>query len=451
MNQIFVLIVEDEAIQGELISDILSQQQYQTHWVESAEDALEALKKAQYQIVISDWRLPNQDGLWLLQEVNKQYPEIYFVLATAYGSIQHAVEAIKTGAKDYLTKPYSKDQLLFCIDRASKTISLTEENKNLSSELKERQQLVDMVGSSKAMQKIFAQVQKLAPTNATIHISGESGTGKELAARALHKLSPRKDKPFIVINCGAIPEGLAEAELFGAEKGSYTGSHSKKIGSFEAADGGTLFLDEVAELSPAIQTKLLRVLQESSVSRIGSNKSQPIDVRVISATHKSLSDLVAQEKFREDLLYRLNVIPIKMPALRERLEDLPALIQFFNEKHSRNHQMTPIEFSKAAYRSLESYYWPGNIRELGHCIERLMLLSTNNKIHLKDLEFLHHNTNKNTELILPETGINWEQMEQNFYKQALSYSKGNKKKAAQLLGLSYKSFLYRLEKFLISD
>ncbi|NVJ67985.1 MAG: sigma-54-dependent Fis family transcriptional regulator [Gammaproteobacteria bacterium] len=451
MHNSKVLVVEDETAQGQLIQDILEQNGYQCSFVESAEKAATLLKSELFDIIISDWRLPEKDGLWLLEKSKAIHPNSYFVLATAYGSIQHAVKAIKLGASDYLTKPYSRDQLLFCVDRAAEKIQLTQENQSLKSELKERKRLVDMVGSSKPMQKIFQQVEKLAPTNATIHISGESGTGKELAARALHQLSDRKSKPFIVINCGAIPEGLAEAELFGAEKGSYTGSTQRKIGSFEAADTGTIFLDEVAELSPNIQTKLLRVLQESSITRVGSNKPVSIDVRVISATHKSLGELVSKGEFREDLLYRLNVVPIQMPALRDREEDLPTLVNFFNQKHSKAHGMPALKLNKTILNKLEDYSWPGNIRELSHCLERLMLLSDNGNLTAEDLDFLNQSPEKSSEIKLPKQGLNWEQLEQSLYRQALDQAKGNKKRAASLLGLSYKSFLYRLEKFLISE
>ncbi len=451
MNDKKILIVEDEQDQALIIHEILRGNGFDSHYVDNAEEAFERCKLETYSIIISDWRLKDNDGLWLLKNLQTLPVMPYFILATAYGSIQHAVEAIKLGASDYLTKPYSKSQLIFCAERAIEKISLTNENLELKSELKQRNKLVDMIGSSKPMQKIFQQVEKVASTNATIHISGESGTGKELAARALHILSDRKNKPFIVINCGAIPEGLAEAELFGAEKGSYTGSTQRKIGSFEAADGGTVFLDEVAELSSSIQTKLLRVLQESCITRIGSTKNIPINVRIISATHKSLNDLVTANKFREDLLYRLNVIPLKMPALRDRIEDIPSLLQFFNDKHSKTHNKPKLTFSDAVLKILEQYSWPGNVRELSHSIERIMLLSDTPKVTVNELYFLQENTTGSEKLKLPRAGLNWQEHEKDFYKQALDIAQGNKKKAAKLLGLTYKSFLYRLEKFLISD
>ncbi len=449
MTKAKILIVEDEVSQGKLIQEILSEQGYITSYLETAEDALELLQAESFDIIISDWRLTGKDGLWLLEEAQKIKPNIYFVLATAYGSIQHAVEAVKKGASDYLTKPYSRDQLIFCVERACEKILLTKENSSLQQELQQRSQLIDMIGNSKPMQQIFHQLQKLAPTDATIHINGESGTGKELAARALHKLSPRSKKPFIVVNCGAIPEGLAEAELFGAEKGAFTGAVHTKMGCFEAANGGTLFLDEVAELTPAIQTKLLRVLQDSTLTRVGSQQTVAIDVRIISATHKCLKDLVSQNLFREDLLYRLNVIPISMPALRERISDLPALITFFNHKHASQHQVPPLKINQPLLQTFEGYSWPGNIRELSHTIERLMLLSDDGNITKGDLSFLESPKEAET-LSLPQSGISWEKMEHTFYKQALEYANGNKRKAADLLGLSYKTFLYRLEKFLIS-
>ena len=449
-----ILIVEDEQAQGQLIESILLGENYHAQWVDSAEKAIQMLNTSHFDLIISDWKLPKKDGLWLLAEVKTLFPHCYFILATAYGTIEHAVEAIKSGADDYLSKPFTRETLLFSIDRAYKNLSLSAENEQLHNQLSERKQLVDMIGSSKSMQNIFQQIEKLAATQVTIHISGESGTGKELAARALHQLSGRKHKPFMVINCGAIPEGLAEAELFGAEKGSFTGSTATKIGTFEAANGGTLFLDEVADLSPNVQTKLLRVLQDGSFSRVGSNKLTEVDVRVISATHKDLQTQVQQGSFREDLLYRLQVIPITMPPLRERLEDLPALIDFFVTKHAQQHGVDKPIFTAEAFEKLKAYHWPGNIRELGHVIERVMLLCDNDKIQHSDLFFL--NTKETAPLPvkhfeLPEGGIDWQTLEQHMYKQALHKTNNNKRQAAKLLGLSYKSFLYRLEKFLISE
>ncbi|NVK21611.1 MAG: sigma-54-dependent Fis family transcriptional regulator [Kangiellaceae bacterium] len=454
-NTVKILIVEDEQAQGQLVESIINSAGYHALWVESAEDAIKQLNTVPYDLVISDWKLKDKDGLWLLQQVKQQHTHCYFILATAYGTIEHAVEAIKSGANDYITKPFSKDTLLFAIERAAKQIYLAGQNIALKQQLSERQQLVDMVGSSKAMQKIFNQVEKLAATQATVHISGESGTGKELAARALHQLSDRSDKPFIVINCGAIPEGLAEAELFGAEKGAFTGSTATKIGKFEAAHKGTLFLDEVADLPLTMQTKLLRALQDGTITRIGANQPIQVDVRVISATHKNLHEMVTQGEFREDLLYRLNVVPITMPPLRERCEDLPALLNFFINKHASKHNIEKVNVTNQAFELLSHYHWPGNIRELGHCIERVMLLADHKNLTEDDFSFLQTNHDPiqqlKTNFQLPDKGIDWPSLEKHLYQQALDKTGNNKRQAAQLLGLSYKSFLYRIEKFLISD
>ncbi|WP_446728524.1 sigma-54 interaction domain-containing protein [Pseudoalteromonas sp. G4] len=295
------------------------------------------------------------------------------------------------------------------------------------------------------MQKVFQRIEKVASTSATVLISGESGTGKELAARALHKISPRKDSPFIAINCGAIPESIAEAELFGAKKGAFTGANQDKLGKFAAADGGTLFLDEVAELSPQLQTKLLRFLQEGVITPLGCHEEVSVDVRVIAASHKQLLAQVEEGLFREDLYYRLNVVPIHMPALRERTEDIGKLIHHFKTKFCQQYGSQEQQLSATTLKQLLSYSWPGNVRQLSNCIERYALLGDENEL----IESLNHNSQspaQSEQFVIPDEGIDWHQFERDILLQACKRADNNKTAAAKLLGLSYKAFLYRLEK-----
>jgi two-component system NtrC family response regulator len=284
-------------------------------------------------------------------------------MVTAYGSISHAVQAIRQGADDYLPKPYERQSLLLAIERTLRARQLQRENLRLSQELSERDRLVDLVGSSSSMQKLYRQVDKLAGTKATVLLTGESGTGKELTARALHALSGRNEGPFVAVNCGAIPEGLIEVEFFGAARGAYTGADRSRSGRFEAASGGTLFLDEIAELPLALQPRLLRVLQESRVTRVGENQERQVDVRVIAATNRDLSKEMAAGRFREDLYYRLSVVPIVLPPLRERREDIPLLVEHFRSRTRRRHGRDPLPISKAVLRHLLDYPWPGDLTQ----------------------------------------------------------------------------------------
>ncbi|MCJ8270553.1 MAG: sigma-54 dependent transcriptional regulator, partial [Psychrosphaera sp.] len=326
-----VLVVEDEEDQREIICDLLEVQGYAVSQAASVEDAIVHLKAKPADVVFSDWNLGTLSGLDLLNWVRKQKPDLGFVVATAYGSINHAVNAIKAGADDYLSKPFQRQELLLTIEKALKAKSLRQHNQHLSEQLGEQQSLVDLIGHAPCMQKVFDRIKRISNTDATVMITGESGTGKELAARALQQLSPRRNEAFIPINCGAIPDSLAEAELFGAEKGAYTGATATKIGKFEAANGGTIFLDEIGELSLSVQAKILRLLQEGTLTRLGAHNEIKLDVRIIAATHLDLPQRIEAGEFREDLFYRLNVVPIEMPPLRARREDIPRLINHFIE------------------------------------------------------------------------------------------------------------------------
>ena len=440
-----LLVVEDDAQQRQLLCELLRAEDYQVQSADSVETAILALKQQPLDLVLCDWKLGQGSGLQVLQYLRQHYPQLGFVVATAYGSVSHAVEAIQAGADDYLTKPFKRQELLLAISKGLSAWRLRQQNQQLTEQLSEQQQLVELIGHAPCMQQLFQRINRISASHATVLISGESGTGKELAARALHQLSGRKG-PFIAINCGAIPEQLAEAELFGTEKGAYTGAHQSKAGKFEAANGGTLFLDEVAELPAALQAKLLRLLQEGKVTRLGSHQEISLDVRLIAASHQDLALAVQEGRFREDLFYRLNVVPLHMPALRERREDIPRLIQHFLQKSQQRYQLPAAELSKAALRQLMDYPWPGNVRELANRIERFVLLADEREL----LADLNTAATVSSGFVLPAEGLNWQQHERDCLLQALSRSNGNRAQAAKLLQLPYKAFLYRLEKYQLS-
>ncbi len=443
-SNIRILLVEDDLHQQQLIANILRQQEYLVEVADSVEQAILTLKKCPFDCVFSDWKLGALSGLELLRYVRQHHPELGFAIATAYGTITHAVDAIKAGADDYLAKPFQRQELLLCIDKIFNAKQLRTQNKQLSQALSEQQQLVDLVGSAPSMQKVYERINRVSGTDATVLISGESGTGKELAARALHKLSPRQHQAFIAVNCGAIPESLAEAELFGALKGAYTGANQDKIGKLQSADKGTLFLDEIGELPLALQANLLRFLQEGTITPLGSHQEVQLDVRVIAATHRNLPEMVEKQTFREDLFYRLNIVPINMPPLRQRQEDIAKLITFFVDKACLRYQIDKPDISKTTLKKLMSYHWPGNVRELSNKLERFVLLGDENELALSESKSV---SNFDSQFTLPPQGLDWEKFEQQCLAQALEKHQGNRTKAAQFLSLSYKAFLYRLEKY----
>jgi len=447
-----ILVVEDEHEQRELICDILTASGFQVMSADCVEQAILYIKSNKFDVIFSDWKLGELSGLDLLNYVRRNQAELGFVIATAYGTINHAVEALQQGADDYLPKPFKRQELLITIDKALRANKLRGQNKALSAQLGEQKQLVSLVGKAPCMQKVYQRIEKVSATNATVLILGESGTGKELAARALHDNSNRAHEKFVAINCGAIAESIAEAELFGAEKGAYTGANSSKIGRFESANNGTIFLDEIGELSPSLQAHLLRFLQESTITRLGSNDEIKLDVRVIAATHRDLQQEVEQGRFREDLFYRLNVVPIKMPALRERQEDIAILTDHFIQIHAKQYQSEVKKLSPECYRLLLDYHWPGNVRELSNRIERYVLLDDEEELTQNMIvNFTGSLTPTDFPRIkMPTNGFNWEQFERYCLSQALEINQGNRTKAAKYLNLPYKAFLYRLEKFKIS-
>ena len=456
-----ILVVEDDPDQRALMAGILRPRCEAVDEAATLAEARAVLVRADasapIDLVVSDWKLPDGEGIELLAHAGElaeargaktgDRTRPAFVMVTAYGTIARAVDAVRQGADDYLTKPFERQALLLAIDKALRSRRLEDENRRLAEALGERDRLVDLVGSAPSMQRLFRQVEKLAGTDATVLLTGESGTGKELAARALHALSRRGERAFVPINCAALPEGLIESELFGAEKGAYTGADKMRVGTFEAADGGTLFLDEIGELPLAMQPKLLRALQEGRFSRIGSAREIDVDVRLIAATNRDLKQEVQEGRFREDLYYRLSVVPLRMPPLRERREDIPRLVEHFAARAARRHGVTVDPFPKIVLKRLLDHPWPGNVRELGNAVERLVLLADDGRVTPDDLpEDMLAPTSPHDGFRLPPGGLSWDAHEKSCLRQALELATGNRAQAARLLDLPYKAFLYRLEK-----
>jgi DNA-binding NtrC family response regulator len=448
--RIRILVVEDEEKLRRVLSLHLESEGYDVDATSTAEEALKYAERAQ--LVLTDLRLPGMDGLDLLTLIQRQNSRLPVVVMTAYGSVELAVDAIKRGAADFLPKPFSLDHLSTVVRKALEVQSLREENTRLKEELGRRYSFDNIVGQGPKMQEILASVMRVAPTRSTVLLCGESGVGKDLIARAIHFHSPRAAQPFVKINCTAIPENLMESELFGYEKGAFTGAVGSKPGKFEQADGGTVFLDEIGDVPPGIQVKLLRILQEREFERLGSNKTRTIDVRVIAATNVDLRRALEEGNFREDLYYRLNVFPITIPPLRERREDIPALAMHFLAKFARETGSLVESISGAAMQKLVSYEWPGNVRELENVIERSLVMATGTVLQPEDIR-LDYAPRKgqnaalaqagNGTLFLPE-GVTLEQHEQNLIREALRRANGNKSQAARLLGLTRNALRYRL-------
>src|SRR5215213_4018489 len=380
-----ILIIDDDPAMVSVISDICQERGHQTVAYASGQKALENLATHAPQLVITDLKMDKVGGLDILRECREILPQTPVILITAYKTVESALEAMKLGAYDYITKPFKVDELQLTIQRALDNQSLVRENRNLRQIVKEKYRFENIIGTSGKMQDIYNLIAKVADTDSTILIQGESGTGKELVARALHFNSSRQHQPFVAINCSALPENLLESELFGHKKGSFTGAVSDKSGLFEEAEMGTIFLDEVNSMALSLQTKLLRVLQERQIRRVGETKSVPINVRVLAATNESLGDKIKSGAFREDLYYRLCVIPIEMPALRERLDDIPLLVSHFLQKNASQTGTEPKKIDPKSIESLQGYRWPGNVRELENAIERACALCDEGTVKPQDL------------------------------------------------------------------
>lgn len=449
-----ILIVDDEKSMRDFLGIVLKKEGYSVSTASDGDEANRAIQKDIYDLVITDIKMPRLDGLDFLKAVKSVSPETIVLMITAFASTETAVEAMKAGAYDYITKPFQIDEVKLIIQNALERKILREENTLLKRELKDQSSLDQIIGKSEKMQKVMELVKKVADSNSNILISGESGTGKELIARAIHFNSRRRDKPFVTVNCSALPETLLESELFGHMKGSFTGAVANKEGLFEVAHEGTLFLDEVGETSPAIQVKLLRVLQEKEFRRIGGTRDVKVDVRIIAATNKDLEKAVAQGAFREDLYYRLDVIPIYLPQLRIRTDDIALLAEHFLRKFSSKIGKSVIGITPEAMSLLTSQEWKGNVRELENVMERAVALATTDMITPEHLRDCLQRPGTSRELLpaeLPNEGVDLEaligNLEKDLLLKALQKSKGVKKEAARLLGLNFRSFRYRLEKY----
>ena len=381
-----ILIVDDEKNYLLVLEDLLLEEGYQVLTADSAQKGLEIAEDHDLDAVITDMKMPGMDGMALFESIHGRYPDIPVIMMTAYGTQEKALEAMKRGAFDYIFKPFENEQFKFTIRKAIDHHRLIQQNRYLTKELHGRyHQFNNIIGRSAAMQRIFQLIEKVAPSKATVLITGESGTGKELIARAIHFNSSRRDLPFISVNCGALPENLLESELFGHEKGAFSGAVNQRKGRFELAHEGTLFLDEISEMSQPLQVKLLRVLQEMEFERVGSSQTMKVNVRVVAASNRNLKTEVAQGRFRSDLFYRLNVVHILIPALRERTDDIPPLVNHFLAKYSEESGRSPLTVHPEAMRLLLDYQWPGNIRELENVIERAVILCGDEQILAKDL------------------------------------------------------------------
>jgi DNA-binding NtrC family response regulator len=445
-----ILLVDDEKGQREILTAILRKEGYRIVSAPSAREALQYLKNDDFDIVLTDLKMQGMTGMDLLEQVLEDNPGQCIIIMTAHGTIDSAVEAMRKGAFDYLEKPLDREDLLLTLQRAFERVMLLQENRVLHKKLEESQGISSIIGEHAKLKEIFRIVNKIAPTNSTVLIYGESGTGKELVARAIHDRSTRKEKPFFAINCAAIPESLMESELFGHEKGSFTGAGSREIGLFEAADKGTIFLDEIGEMSVAMQAKLLRALQEKEIRRVGGKCNIPIDVRLISATNRDLEAEIRKGTFRDDLYYRLNVIRLNLPPLRERGSDIAILADYFVKKYSEASDIHMKGISKPALKILMNYSWPGNVRQLESVIERGVLMAEGDYIEPEDLAAEVHEDPAQKGVIpfdLPPEGISIEELEREIIIKAMDRSGWVIAKAAPLLGISYKTLQYRLEKF----
>jgi DNA-binding NtrC family response regulator len=445
-----ILVIDDEKLQRDIVKVILKSEGYGVQTAGSATEALRMFEEDSFDLVLSDLKMPDNDGLFIIDRLFKINPAVCIVIMTAHGTIDSAVEAIKKGAFDYLTKPLDREELLISVARAFEKLNLVHQNKMLQEQLSERFGLSNMIGHHVKMQEIFKTVRKIANSTATVLIFGESGTGKELIARAIHHNSIRGDKPFLAINCAAIPDTLIESELFGYEKGAFTGANGRGVGLFEAADGGSLFLDEVGDLSLTMQAKILRAIQQREIRRIGGREEIKIDVRVIAATNKNLKTEIQEGHFRQDLFYRLNVISIRLPSLAERATDIPALTDHFIEKYNQRSDKKIKGISRPALRLLLDYSWPGNVRQLESTIERAVLLCEGETIEPDDLPQeirLKHFSSDRIAFDIPPQGFSLEDFEKELLIKAMEKSNGVIAKAAKLLGISYRTLQYRLEKF----
>lgn len=445
--KVTVLVVDDEKNQREMLGRYLSKKGYDVHLASSGFEAFDIIKENTIEILITDQKMPKMSGLELAAKVKENHPNISTVIITAYGSIQDAVSAMKKNVEDYLTKPINLEELDIILTRIQDKQHLIRENELLKEQVKKVSHFPEIVYVSEAMEQVMSKVARASQSHATVLITGESGTGKELVARAIHETSDRKNKSFIAINCSAIPENLIESELFGHEKGAFTGAERRRLGRFEQAEEGTLFLDEIGDISLHVQVKLLRVLQEHTFERVGGNKSINVNVRIIAATNRNFEEEIKKGTFREDLFYRLNVVHIDIPPLRKRKADIPVLVEYFLKQYAMEHDKNIYTLTREALDNLVKYSFPGNVRELSNIIEQAVVLSWHDIISLLDMPL---RVSKESETLSEDT-MNLEEklteIEKNSLWKALRETSGNKSAAARILGISEHKVRYLIKKY----
>jgi len=457
MSQTSVLVVEDNDLERQITADTLREEGFAVETAAVGRRALELLALGRFDVVLTDLQMPGMSGEELLTQVRAAYPGSQVVIITAHGTIDSAVKAMKNGAFYYMTKPTDRETLVMTVGKAAELANLHQENFLLRSRLEGKLEIEGIIGQHPAILDVVKIVRKVAPSNSTVLIQGESGTGKEVIAKAIHRLSPRAAHHFVAINCSAIPDSLIENELFGHERGAFTGATERKIGLFESADKSTLFLDEIGDLGIGVQAKILRVLQEKEIRRVGGNESFGVDVRLVAATNRNLAEEVGEGRFREDLYYRVNVVTVTLPPLRDRRSDIPLLVEHSLNRFARMAGGKRKEISREALEVLLDYSWPGNVRQLESAIERALLLCEGDRITPRDLpdEVLTPRAHvrgghaRSDRFELPADGINFENFERELIMQAMEKSDWIIAKAAKMLGMSYRTLQYRLDKFAI--
>jgi DNA-binding NtrC family response regulator len=448
-----ILVIDDSPEIVNLFSEFLRTEGYEVDTAEDGARGISLIERNSYDLIVTDLKMPDTDGMEVLKYIREHSPDTLCIILTGYGTVKNAVEAIKMGAYDYLTKPVKMDEILVTFQRAFEYRDLKRENLHLRNQLKKKYRFENIIGDSEKMEKVFEVMEKVADTDSTVLILGESGTGKELVAQAIHYRSYRREKPFVPVNCAAIPAELLESELFGHEKGAFTNAIRMRIGRFELANGGTVFLDEIGDMNPLLQSKLLRVLQERQFERVGGTKTIKTDIRIVAATHQNLKALVQQRKFREDLYYRLNVIPMEIPPLRERKTDIPLLAHYFLDQFNRRKKKKVRGIREDAMSRLRQYEWPGNVRELENTIERVIILLDGDLVTPADLPDKFHEipraeTAQTADI--PESGISLDdavnEFERNLILQALIKTGWVKNKAAQLLNLNRTTLIEKIKR-----
>lgn len=446
-----ILVVDDEInIRGALVT-LLEKKHYEVRGAGTGEEALEQLEAVRTDLVLTDLKMPGMGGMEFLRQLKQKWPDTEVLVMTAFGSIDTAVEAMRCGAYDYITKPIDRERFPLIVEKALERHALASENKQLKDRLDTRARFEQMIGESEPMQRVYGLVEMVADSDVTVLLTGESGTGKELVARAIHHKSRRADGPFVTLNCGALPENLFESELFGYEKGAFTGATSNKLGRFELADGGTLLLDEVGELSLKSQVDFLRVLETKEFRRLGGTKVVKVDTRIVAATNRNLEQAVKDGNFREDLYYRLNVVPIHLPPLRERGNDIPLLADRFVNEFSAQHHRKPKEISRQAMRLLRLYAWPGNIRQLRNLIERLMVTVKEPVIEPEYLPEEIQASREDAPIMVVSLGSPLKDLEREAIRRTLTEVTNHREKAAKLLGISLRALQYKIKQYGIRE